>query len=484
MVKRRTARDRCLHHVIRLRGLLVVLLVLPGPPVMAQEVGGGPGARPSFRSFRYEEDWRALADPARQTDFLDPLKYIRLGAGPDVYLSFGGELRERYEFTSNPSFRVGADLRRDDYLLQRLLLHADLHLGPNLRVFTQIGDYRAFGRAENLGPTQENRLDLAQAFADLSFDVWDGRLTLRGGRQEMAFGSQRLISVRDGPNVRRAFDGGRVAFALDGGYRVDAFLARPVAPQQGTFNDSANRGEALWGIYGTGAMPGIRGLSFDLYYLGYERQDAEFVQGVAFERRHTVGVRLFGRSSGWDWNFEGAYQFGSFGQADIRAWTVASDTGYTLPNLPWSPRLGLKADIASGDGNPNDRRLGTFNALYPKAPYFTELALVAPANLIDVFPSLTVRPTEAMSVEIGWDLLWRHRRADAFYTLGPFAPLPGSAGGNDSFIGHQAQLTLTWQINRHLEARAWYVHFAKGPTIERAGGRDVDFLGGSVTFRF
>jgi len=85
--KRRTARGQCPHHVIRLRGLL-----------------------------------------------------------PDVCLSPGGELRERYEFTRNPSFCAGTDLRHDDYLLQRLLLHGDLHLGPNLRVFVQIGDYRAFGR--------------------------------------------------------------------------------------------------------------------------------------------------------------------------------------------------------------------------------------------------------------------------------------------------------------------------------------------------
>jgi len=56
MVKRRITPDRCLRDVIRLRGLLIVLLALSGPPVIAQEAGGGPGARLPFRSLRYEED--------------------------------------------------------------------------------------------------------------------------------------------------------------------------------------------------------------------------------------------------------------------------------------------------------------------------------------------------------------------------------------------------------------------------------------------
>ncbi|MCR2572501.1 alginate export family protein, partial [Salmonella enterica] len=82
---------------------------------------------------------------------------------------------------------------------------------------------------------------------------------------------------------------------------------------------------------------------------------------------------------------------------DIRAWTLATDTGLRWTELPLQPRLGLKADIASGDGNLHDGRLGTFNALFPKSAYFSEASLLAPANLMDVQPTLTLRLHDAVT---------------------------------------------------------------------------------------
>src|SRR5205085_12550330 len=60
---------------------------------------------PVYQRFRYDEDYTYLRDPAKRTDFFDPIKYIPLnsdrGGGGDWYLSFGGEARERYEMYNN-----------------------------------------------------------------------------------------------------------------------------------------------------------------------------------------------------------------------------------------------------------------------------------------------------------------------------------------------------------------------------------------------
>ncbi|MEI9892565.1 MAG: alginate export family protein [Chthoniobacter sp.] len=64
------------------------------------------------------------------------MKYLRLRADdPSWYLSLGGELRERVELTSNPDFGLGG--RRDGYLLQRITLEADLHLGQRVRIYVE-----------------------------------------------------------------------------------------------------------------------------------------------------------------------------------------------------------------------------------------------------------------------------------------------------------------------------------------------------------
>jgi hypothetical protein len=48
---------------------------------------------------------------------------------------------------------------------------------------------------------------------------------------------------------------------------------------------------------------------------------------------------------GWDFDYEALWQFGTFGSANINAWTVASETGYRLPNVSLKPRFSVKADI-------------------------------------------------------------------------------------------------------------------------------------------
>jgi hypothetical protein len=460
--------------------LQVTLLALASVPA-ATQVRAQDAERPVLKPHRFDEDWRALCDPARRTTLFDPLKCISLGGDGFATLTIGGELRERFENVRNPGF--GLEQSSDHVFLHRVLLHGDLHLGETLRVFVQLGAFGQNGREGERSATDVDRLDLTQAFVDLGFATpGDGRVTLRGGRQEMSFGASRLVSVRESPNVRRSFDGGRV-FWMGGGYRVDTFYTRPVSLDEGAFDDRVNNGETLWGVYGTGPVPNLPGLKADLYYLGYERENARFQIGTADERRYTSGLRLFGERGGFDWDIEAAYQFGDFGQRDIRAWTIASDIGVAFEGVRLQPRLGLKADMASGDRDPNDGKLGTFNALYPKFPYFSEANLIAPANVMDLHPNLQLQLNPSLSAEVGWNVLWRQTTQDAIYQP-PLGAVAGTAGRGSRFIGHQAIVGLEWQATPNLSIASQYVHFEPGETLEGVGGRSVDFFFASVAFKF
>src|SRR5207249_3818893 len=126
----------------------------------------------------------------------------------------------------------------------------------------------------------------------------------------------------------------------------------------------------------------------------------------------TIGARLFEKRGPWDYNFEGVFQFGKFASSDILAWTLASDTGYTFRDVGGTPRLGLRLDAISGDTNANDRTLGTFNPLFPRGAYFGEIALIGPANLLDVHPTLDVHLTSHVKVSADWDFFWRYSTGD------------------------------------------------------------------------
>src|SRR5262249_34339635 len=133
-------------------------------------------------------------------------KYIALNPDdPASYLSLGGELRERYEHYTHPGFGVPHQPQYDDYVIQRITLHADLHANDYLRVFVQGISGLQFGGTRDKAPTNQNPVDLQQGFLDLRLHAGaagdSSYLVVRGGRFEMSYGAGRLVATRAGPNI-------------------------------------------------------------------------------------------------------------------------------------------------------------------------------------------------------------------------------------------------------------------------------------------
>jgi hypothetical protein len=432
--------------------------------------------RPAFSKLRQDEDWSSLRDPARRRGPLDELKFIPLDRDGFAYFSLGGELRERYEYTHNPVWGDDPQDKRGVFL-QRYILHADLHFGPDVRFFTQMLSALETGRAGPAAVPDENRLDLQQAFVDLSIGTaGQGRATFRLGRQEMSYGSARLIDVREGPNVRRKFDGLRLRLDASDTWRVDGFAVRPTFDKPATFDDRTDGHRALWGAYAVGRPSWLPAGAIDLYYLGFHDAAGRYVQARGRETRHTIGTRLWGEHAGWDWNVELAFQAGKFNGGDIRAWTVASEIGHRWIDTPLKPRLALSANIASGDRNAGDRRLGTFNPLFPRGSYFDELALLGPRNFYNVHPFVTIWPHDDVSITADWDFFWRLETADGVYSpSGRILRAPN--GSTARYVGSAVSLNATWQVDPRVALTGIYTHFFPGKFIRQTGpARDIDFV--------
>jgi hypothetical protein len=401
---------------------------------------------------------------------------------PSWSASFGGELRERFESSRYPAFGL-REPERNAYFLHRAVLFGELRHAEDLLAYVEVVSGRTAGWAGSPPPTQDDALDASQAYIRSSFAVARGEVALLAGRQALALGASRLVSSRESPNIRRAFDGLKVSWTEDEQYSVTAFFVRPVMPHRGVFDDSSSAEQRFWGVYATLPITAVSGLFTDVYYLALDRVGATFAVGSARERRHTVGARAFGAHQGWDWDVETARQWGSFGQSSIRAWTVSIDVGFELVSLPLSPRVGLKADAISGDRNPQDRVLGTFNPLFPKLPYFSEANLATPANLLDAQPNVRFEFPHGLYVRLGWNGLWKHASADAFYSP-PLAPVDGTTRTSARYIGWQASSSIEWQATAQVEFAVIYVSFEPGSVARQSGGRSGSFFGAWVQWAF
>ena len=171
---------------------------------------------PPYSVFRDTEDYTYLRDPKKHDDPFDPIKYIPLTSDGDVYLSFGGEIRERWEYYSQPPFGQGQK-DPNGYYLQRYMLHADLHVGETFRLLTQFKSDLENDRTGGPRPSvDEDKANIQQLYLDTNFPAFDdGSFTLRLGRQELAYGIGRLIDPREGPNVRQSFDGVKGILHID-----------------------------------------------------------------------------------------------------------------------------------------------------------------------------------------------------------------------------------------------------------------------------
>ena len=461
--------------------LLGGVFIWPLYPVFASDTVSSP---PSYNSSRYLEDYSYLRDPTQRRDFWDPIKHIPLNDSGSVYLSFGGETRQHYESIRNENW--GATVEDNNgWYLQRYLLHADLHAGDRFRIFSQIQSGIETGRSGGPRGVDEDRLDLHQLFLDISpFSSSSKKFTVRVGRQEIIFGSRRFFNYRERPNLRLSHDAVKI-MAKAGRTDFTAFAGRPVQIDRDYFDNNSGNEHSFWGLYSVTEVDWTFPQKVDLYYIGLNREQARFDQGTANEIRQTIGTRLSGKHGALDYNFELVFQFGSFGDSTISAYAVTSDTGYTWKLGAESKiRFSLRADIYSGDDDPNNADLNSFNPFFPKGKHISQLAATGLINQRDLHPRIDIQLNKQWSLRLSTLFIWRDSLDDGIYSIANGLLRTGQ-GSRARYVGTQPEVELKWQVDRHLDIKGIFNFFDAGPFLrETPPGNDIIYFGTMATYRF
>ena len=439
--------------------------------------------RPVYQTQRHNEDWSFLREqdqnPSDMHDFWDPIKHISLSDDDNIYMSLGGQLQTRLEHWED--FAFGSPPNDDEtFLLGRLLLHSDIHFGENVRFFVE--GKTALSTDRDL-PGGRRTLDvdslaLEQVFLDITipFDD-DASLTLRPGRQQFLFGKQRLVSPLPWANTQRRWDGAS-AILNTRGWTIQGFWSQFSPVQKYDFNDPDSQTQ-FYGMYATTKFENLNNLGLDLYVFGLDRDDIVSFNGTTGrEERYTIGGRVFGNiaDTGFDFDLEAAYQFGSVGAGDVRAFMVGSEVGYRFADTAWSPRFSIGFDYASGDNAPGGD-VETFNQLFPLGhAYLGYMDFIGRQNIIDLNAGVSFKPMKKMTVAVKGHLFWRADDNDALYNAGG-GVIRAGAFGSSSEVGQEIDLTFNYQFNRHIKGLLGYSHFFPGDFLDESGSADdMDFV--------
>lgn len=472
--------------------------LLAGPlaasPALAQTgPASGPPA-PGFTRYqipREEENFGFLRNDSLRTDFFDPLKYIPLGHRPGYFLTLGADIRYQYEVIKHDNWGLNEP---DDapptnaYLLQRHMLHTDWRLGPHLRVFGQLLSTNVAGRRGGPRPyIDRDVFDLYQAFVELTAPLGLGQAALRVGRQELSYGSERLVSIREGPNTRQSFDAARLILTRPG-WRLDVLVGRPLRTNPDVFDDRGDPQQVLWGAYAVRTLKQLHG-GLDFYYFGLNKHNAFFLQGTDHEQRQTVGTRFWAPPAPFGYNVEVIGQLGRFGPGQIRAYYLSGILYYQLAHWPLSPIFRFTTNAISGDQDRRNPDLQAFNALFSRPFFGSASTPIGPGNLLDLHPGVELHFSPKMQLVVDVDWLWRQSTQDGIYgpNILPIVPLggPDAPLSTRRYIGRQLTADWSWQASRHLAVGFTYAWIPAGPYLrDTTPGLTLSYYKPALLFQF
>ncbi len=431
----------------------------------------------------FDVDFRYMEKPGYEKDIFDPVKRIHMGN--DWLLSFGGSFWFRNMRESGSRLEPGDNT----YNLIRTRLHADLWYRDKIRLFAEGIDARSFSQDKTPLAIDANHTDMLNLFADIKLaDVKDGPAYVRVGRQELLYGSQRLISTLDWANTRRTFQGVKTFWRtpkLD----LDAFWVRPmnvVAAGPSSFDNwDANRNfYGLWATY----KP-QRGHFADLYFLSLDNNNSTVSPKIIGTLNagntlvHTIGSRYAGNHNQFLYELEAMYQFGrstnqSLTPTDISAGAVAYGLGYQF-KLPMNPQLWLRYDYASGDKNANDGQTNTFNQLFPFGHYYLGfLDRVGRQNIHDFNAQFTLHPQPWFTFIAQYHRFFLADTHDALYNAAGVAYRRDATGQAGRDVGDELDLRFNIHVNRHQDvllgySKLWAGDFIKNTTTPTGGRGNV-----------
>ena len=350
---------------------------------------------------------KTKAPEANPLSFADGLITI------DIQERLRWELKDN-NFDFNDAARTIND---DNWLLQRARIGVKVKSSSWLTFYAQAQDSREVlsDRADIpglLGAEGDDSFDLRQACIELA-DYTKSPWGLKLGRQILSYGDERLIGAFDWNNFGRTFDALKLTYK-SGALTVDAFASSVVVPRRSGMNMSdlyngneTGREQIFSGIYASTSALGPQTTEFYALHLHEDQvvTNTDFITlGTRIKSKPGAfapapasdgkGVVAASKPVGFDYDFEGAYQTGELKGVDLTAFALHGGVGYTF-DTSCMPRLGVAFNYGSGDGNPADGDVETFQNLFPtNHKFYGYMDFFSLQNLHDVRFIVTAKPTQ------------------------------------------------------------------------------------------
>ncbi len=383
-----------------------------------------------------------------------------------------GQYRPRFEFTQNKDLKSpdkGGSKDRG-FVSHRARLGVGIDFADSIGIFIQLQDVRLWG----------SEIDTLKDFSADYFDLHQGYLLARwkgffvkAGRMEMWYDNHRLIGTVGWTPQARAFDGVVTGYEHEL-FRLHLLYAtlREMGPPA---NDSQLSG--LWFHFKKFKFfkPSFYFLLDHRWSPGGLPQSTGTTPKPTGEKdltRITTGLFSKGGFGDFKYTLEFFAQFGSqkLGNKSkgLFAYMLAVSANYKIP-VATSPTIRLAAELLSGDDDPTDDTIKSFDTLFATNHKFygwMDFFLNIPvhtkgAGLMDFIGSIKLSPFKGAFIRLDYH----------YFRL--FVPRKDKDGNDQQELGHEFDLILGYKMLKgHLKFLAGFSILLPGPAFGALGKGD------------
>ena len=447
----------------------------------------------------------------------NPLSFFDGKVVFDLQERFRWEIRENnYDFNS-----AVRSLTDDNWFEQRFRIGVMIKPTPWIKLYAQGQDSREINSDRPdfpgvMGAEGDDAFDLRQGYIEIG-NSKEFPLSLKIGRQILSYGDERLVGSFDWNNIGRTFDAAKLRWEAKNWW-LDAFASSVVVPTRGKYNQSDfvngtenHRSQVFSGVYfSTTAIP-VQ--TTDLYVFHLHENDNPLYLPAAIGDTNfvTLGARIKsnpgafapqppapapdgkaiadGKSAplplppkkpvGFDYDAEGAFQTGKVRGLTLTAFAVHGGIGYTF-DVPWLPRLGVAYNYGSGDSDPHDHQIETFQNLFPtNHKFYGQMDVFSWQNMHDLEVSVKAQPLKKVSLKAEFHAFWLASNEDVWYRANgatAVRPLNALAENANTYAGSEVDVTAQWSVTKNVALEAGYSHFFAGSYLKDTGAHDdADF---------
>jgi hypothetical protein len=399
--------------------------------------------------------------------------------GVPKWATFDMELRERTESQTAINYLSG---NAQVYDLTRV--HGGLEVRPTkwLTGYIQFQDSHALGLPlQFVAANMRDSFDARQAY--LAFHLKNVKVI--AGRQELRYGSERLVGISDWTNNSRTWDGFLGRYGNKN--RIDVFSTSVVTIHP-TSLDTHGAGLTFHGAVGTIEtwVPHTVIQPF-VFVKAFPRVlSQQNVYGT--ETEVTPGAEVTGNLfGGFDYDVLGALQRGSYSNDSIHSGAGYVKAGYTASQVPWKPRLRGEYDYATGNSHSNAQRISTFDQQYPSSHNAFGLTdLFGFQNIKQERANLDLSPTPHLTLLIQQEWLQVASTRDNVYSGSAAVVVKAPTGGFLSEdIGREFDASAKYVYHDYLVMNVGVGHFSPGALMTRnAHGAPQTIAYVGFTYRF